>query len=61
LAIVNRIIDSNKGKIKIVSEAGKGTTFILLLPLKAGESATSLHPSFRGAKGAGGIPADQGN
>ncbi|NUM36982.1 MAG: HAMP domain-containing histidine kinase [Candidatus Brocadiae bacterium] len=33
LAIVKKIIEGHKGKVEVISEVGKGTTFIFTLPL----------------------------
>ncbi len=34
MAIVNRIVESHMGKIRIESKPGKGTDCIVLLPIK---------------------------
>jgi two-component system NtrC family sensor kinase len=34
LAITYRIIENHRGVIRVVSEAGKGTTFVITIPLE---------------------------
>jgi len=36
LAITKRLVEQNSGKIEVTSQAKKGTTFIIRLPLEKG-------------------------
>lgn len=43
LAVVRAVVNSHKGEVLVDSETGKGTTFILRLPVLQNYSASKLH------------------
>jgi PAS domain S-box-containing protein len=46
LAIVKRLVESMKGNIRLISKKGKGSEFIVTLPLRKGEYSDSLDSLF---------------
>ena len=41
LAVCQQIIAKHNGRLDVYSQAGVGTTFTVILPLKAGDTATN--------------------
>lgn len=50
LAVTKKVVEEIGGQIEVLSQPGKGTSFILKLPLKMAEKAAAKKPSKKGKK-----------